>query len=82
MLGTDSPQVFSVPGFSIHREMERMVEAGMSPYQVIASGTRAVGEYFSNEDDFGTISVGARADLILVEANPSRMWATSPSVGA
>ena len=70
MLGTDSPQVFSVPGFSIHREMERMVEAGMSPYQVIASGTRAVGEYFSNEDDFGTISVGARADLILVEANP------------
>ena len=42
----------------------------MSPYQVIASGTRAVGEYFSNEDDFGTISVGARADLILVEANP------------
>ena len=70
MLGTDSPQVFSVPGFSIHREMERMVEAGMSPYQVIASGTRAVGEYFNNEDDFGTISVGARADLILVEANP------------
>ena len=70
LLGSDAPQVFNVPGFSIHRDMERMVEAGMSPYQVIASGTRAVGEYFSNEDDFGTISVGARADLaVLNEAD-------------
>jgi imidazolonepropionase-like amidohydrolase len=70
LLGTDAPQVFSVPGFSIHREMERMVAAGMTPYEVIASGTRNVGEYFQNEDDFGTIEVGKRADLILVEANP------------
>ena len=70
LLGTDAPQVFSVPGFSIHHEMERMVTAGMTPYEVIASGTRSVGEYFRNEDDFGTIEVGARADLILVEANP------------
>ncbi len=70
LLGTDAPQVFSVPGFSIHREMERMVAAGMTPYEVIASGTRNVGEYFQNEDHFGTIEVGTRADLILVEANP------------
>ena len=70
LLGTDAPQVFSVPGFSIHREMDRMVAAGMTPYEVIASGTRSVGEYFENEDQFGTIEVGARADLILVEANP------------
>ena len=70
LLGTDAPQVFSVPGFSIHREMDRMVAAGMTPYEVIASGTRSVGEYFEDEDQFGTIEVGARADLILVEANP------------
>ena len=70
LLGTDAPQVFSVPGFSIHREMERMIAAGMTPYEVIQSGTRKVGEYFSNEDDFGTIAVGQRADLILVEGNP------------
>ncbi len=70
LLGTDAPQVFSVPGFSVHREMDRMVAAGMTPYEVIASGTRSVGEYFQNEDQFGTVEVGARADLILVEANP------------
>lgn len=70
LLGTDAPQVFSVPGFSIHREMERMVAAGMSPYEVIVSGTRSVGEYFGNEDAFGTIAEGQRADLILLEANP------------
>ena len=70
LLGTDAPQVFSVPGFSIHREMERMVAAGMTPYQVIVTGTRNVGEYFQNEDDFGTIEVGKRADFILVDQNP------------
>ena len=63
LLGTDAPQVFSVPGFSIHREMERMVAAGMSPYEVIVSGTRSVGEYFGNEDAFGTIAEGQRAQL-------------------
>ena len=70
LLGTDAPQVFSVPGFSVHREMERMIAAGMSPYEVIASGTRSVGEYFANEDDFGTIAEGQRADLVLTDANP------------
>lgn len=70
LLGTDAPQVFSVPGFSIHREMERMVAAGMTPYEVIVTGTRNVGDYFRNEDAFGIIEVGARADLILVDENP------------
>ncbi len=70
LMGTDAPQVFSVPGFSVHREMERMIAAGMSPYEVIASGTRSVGEYFANEDAFGTIAEGQRADLILTGANP------------
>jgi imidazolonepropionase-like amidohydrolase len=70
LAGTDAPQVFSVPGFSMHREMQRMVDAGMTPYEVVRSATRNVGEYFSNEDDFGTIAVGRRADLLLVDGNP------------
>ncbi len=70
LFGTDAPQQFSVPGFSIHREIERMEDAGMTPYQILVSGTRAVGEYFSGKDDFGTIAEGQRADLILLEANP------------
>lgn len=70
LMGTDAPQLFSVPGFSIHRELPKMIEAGMSPYQVLVSGTANVGEYFKMKDDFGTIEPEKRADLILVNANP------------
>ena len=70
LMGTDAPQQFSVPGFSLHREMARMVDAGMTPYQVLRSGTVAVGTYFSAWDAFGTVAPGQRADLILLRANP------------
>ena len=70
LMGTDSPQMFSVPGFSIHREMQYMADAGMSPYEVLQSGTKNVGEYFRNNDAFGTVGVGRRADFILTNSNP------------
>jgi imidazolonepropionase-like amidohydrolase len=70
LLGTDAPQQFSVPGFSIHREMALMVRCGMTPYQILHSGTKNVGDYFKAKDNFGTVEVGKRADLILLEANP------------
>jgi len=70
LLGSDAPQRFSVPGFSIHREMKRMADAGMKPYDILRSGTYNVGLYLKEKDDFGTIEVGKRADLILLEANP------------
>ncbi|MFQ5744429.1 MAG: amidohydrolase family protein [Acidobacteriota bacterium] len=70
LLGTDSPQIFSVPGFSIHREMKYWVEAGMSPYEVLEAGTRSVAEYLGATDEFGTVAAGKRADLILVQGNP------------
>ena len=70
LMGTDSPQIFSVPGFSLHREMRAMAEAGLSPYEILVTGTRAVGEYFRRSDTFGTVAVGRRADLILLNSNP------------
>jgi imidazolonepropionase-like amidohydrolase len=70
LMGTDAPQLFSVPGFSIHRELPLMAEAGMTTYEIIESGTKNVGEYFANRDNFGTIAEGQRADLILLEENP------------
>jgi len=45
-------------------------DAGMTPYQILVSGTRNVGDYFKKSDSFGTVEVGKRADLILVDANP------------
>jgi imidazolonepropionase-like amidohydrolase len=70
LFGTDAPQQFSVPGFSIHREMALMVKCGFTPYQIIQSATKNAGDYFKGKDNFGTIEAGKRADLILVEGNP------------
>lgn len=70
LLGTDAPQQFSVPGFSIHREMALMVKSGFTPYQVIHSGTKNVGDYYKGKANVGVIEVGKQADLLLVEANP------------
>ncbi|HUF11170.1 MAG TPA: amidohydrolase family protein [Rhodothermales bacterium] len=70
LMGTDAPQMFSVPGFSVHHEMERMVEAGMTPYEVYRTGSVMIGRYLGDHDAVGTITEGAQADLVLVDANP------------
>jgi imidazolonepropionase-like amidohydrolase len=70
LLGSDAPQLYSVPGFSLQREMETMVAAGMTPYQVLASGTINVARFHKNESETGTVAVGRRADLLLVDGNP------------
>jgi hypothetical protein len=70
LMGTDAPQLFSVPGFSLYRELPVMVEAGMTPFQVLQSGTVNVAKFLDNEDEAGTVSVGKRADPLLLDANP------------
>ncbi len=68
LFGTDSPQLFNVPGFSIHREMQRMAEAGMSNYEILRSATEKVGEYLGKP--CGVVRAGACADLVLLDGNP------------
>ncbi len=74
LIGPDSPQFFLVPGFATHRELASFVEAGLSPYQAIEAATRNPAEYFAETmktpRDFGTVEVGLRADLLLLDANP------------
>ncbi|CAN5150552.1 amidohydrolase family protein [soil metagenome] len=69
-LGSDAPQFFNVPGFSLHREMEMMVNAGLTPYEVLVTGTKNPAVYFETPEEFGTITPGKRADLVLLNANP------------
>ena len=69
LLGSDSPQVWNVPGFSIHRELASYVAAGLTPYQALATGTRNVAAHMGSET-FGTIRMAGRADLVLLDANP------------
>lgn len=70
LMGTDAPQLFSVPGFSLYRELPVMVEAGMTPYEVLRTGTVNVARFYGVEDEAGTVAVGRCADLLLLEANP------------
>ena len=74
LMGTDSPQLFNVPGFALHRELQVMAEAGMSNYEILKSGTVTVGEYTTRhlgmDGNFGTIAPGQRADLVLLGSNP------------
>lgn len=70
LMGTDAPQIFSVPGFSLYHELPIMVASGMSPFEVLASGSTNVARYFGTEDHTGTIETGKRADLLLLDANP------------
>jgi imidazolonepropionase-like amidohydrolase len=69
-LGTDSPQLYSVPGFSILREMHSMAAAGLTPQQILSEGTRQAARYFGAEQEFGTVAAGQRADLLLLNGNP------------
>ena len=69
LLGSDAPQVWNVPGASIHRELQYLVRAGLSPWAALETGTKAVGQFFGTPDR-GTIDTGRRADLLLLEANP------------
>src|SRR5688572_1172059 len=70
LLGSDAPQIYNVPGFSTHRELESLVAAGLTPYQALETGTRNVARYFGTERETGTIERGKRADLVLLEADP------------
>ena len=74
LMGTDSPQMLNVPGFALHREIKVMEESGLTPYQVLVSGTRNVSEYVANvlrkPAAFGTVAIGQEADLVLLNANP------------
>jgi imidazolonepropionase-like amidohydrolase len=73
-MGTDSPQLFMVPGFALHRELGIVSQAGLTPFQILSSGSRNVAryiaEYLRQDGRFGTVAVGNRADLVLLDANP------------
>src|SRR5690554_666049 len=70
LLGSDAPQVFNVPGFSIHHEMQYMLEAGLTPLEVLQTGTINTAIFFEQEGEFGEIIEDASADFILSNGNP------------
>ena len=70
LVGTDAPEPQVAPGYSLHTEMELLVESGMSPASVLQAVTRVNAEVLRQEDHLGGIEPGKRADLVLLRANP------------
>jgi imidazolonepropionase-like amidohydrolase len=68
LLGSDAPQVFNVPGFSIHHELQGLLDAGLTPLEALQIGTLQPATFFNG--NFGEVKKGKSADLILVNKNP------------
>jgi len=70
LAGTDTAAGVRVyPGFSLHEELELLVQAGLTPMEALQASTRNAGKYLELSDT-GTIEKGKRADLVLLNANP------------
>jgi imidazolonepropionase-like amidohydrolase len=72
-LGTDSGGAadrFFIQGYSEHREMELMVQSGLTPMQVIQSFSKGASEALGIDKEFGTLAKGKAADLLVLEKNP------------
>ncbi len=69
LAGTDLIVPFILPGFGLHDELALLVEAGLSPMQAIQAATRNPAQYLGRSD-LGTIEVGKKADLVLLNKNP------------
>jgi imidazolonepropionase-like amidohydrolase len=71
LAGTDAfGVVLAPPGPTMHVELELLVEAGLSPYEALRSATIEPARFLDRQHEFGTISPGLRADLVLLAANP------------
>ncbi len=70
--GTDMGNPWTVPGTSLHRELELFVAAGISPLEALKIATHNGAQSLGILSDVGTIAIGKRADLVALEADPSR----------
>jgi imidazolonepropionase-like amidohydrolase len=70
LVGSDSPQLFMVSGFALHREMGAQVAAGLPPLAVLQAATRNAAAYFGESQQWGTVAVNQRADLLMLNGNP------------
>lgn len=70
LVGTDAPEPQVTPGFSLHQELEMLVESGLTPAAALRAATLHNAQALQQEKHLGTISPGKLADLVLLTANP------------
>jgi hypothetical protein len=69
MAGSDTPEWFHAYGFGLHRELQALVQAGLTPWQALEAATRNPAEFLGGARDWGTIAQGMRADLVLTRVS-------------
>lgn len=77
LAGTDSGNTGTIHGYSVHREMAIMVEAGMTPFQALAAATTLPGDFLGRE--FG-VNVGDEANLVVLDASPLQGIANTQAI--
>jgi imidazolonepropionase-like amidohydrolase len=70
LAGSDSPEWFFGYGWTLHRELQSLVTAGLTPYQALTAATRSPAVFLGASSEWGTIATGKRADLVILTANP------------
>lgn len=70
LAGTDTPNPYCLPGFGLHDELALLVQAGLTPMEALQSATRNPARFLGKEKEFGTVQVGRRADVLLLDADP------------
>ena len=72
LCGTDAPEPYVPPGFSLHQELEMLVESGLTPAAALAAATINGAEALHQKEQLGTIEPGKLADLVILTADPTR----------
>ena len=70
LAGTDAGNAFVFPGFSLHEELALLVESGLTPLQALRTATLNPARFMGSRADYGSITVGRKADLLVLDANP------------
>jgi hypothetical protein len=80
MAGSDTVLPGLVPGFALHRELRELVKAGLTPFEALRTSTTTPFEYLGESETAGTIEVGKRSDLVLLDENPLEDIASSSRI--
>lgn len=70
LAGTDCPNPYVYPGFSLHDELGLLVHSGLTPAEALRTATINPARFLGLTDSLGTVATGKVADLVLLDANP------------
>ena len=82
LAGTDLGNPYVYPGFSLHDELELLVQAGLSTMQALQTATINPARFFGREKELGTIEKGKIADLVLLDTNPLENISNTKKIAA